>query len=447
MDIPFHQLDDNNIDDVFKIEDITQYMEDYPSPSAKTVNPSYTHVVKSSPLSSSIPFTIDSGADAHMCNDRRFFLSIEVHPLIPFIRLANGNNGPPTQLKCEGVGTLDLCFHGGKRIQLHNALFVPELGTSLFSINTHVQTSDCAVLSKNKETCVIFPDFNVTAPPGASIVLQAHHTGNSKEDISCIAQTPPPIFHSLENAAKQLGGLPPPFTSFDSTVSVHKELPPVTVSFLHSRSTFSHSIPTDKGFTLSCCSAVSIPPYTGVSIPSGIQLTLPQGIFARYQQHPGNTLDGLVIHSETVDPSINNMIHIRALNQSPSTIAIPASTPLASLFMETTSHVAFQSIGTNTHVVSPDWCKQEIFNLPCALQVDSHTDNILETVNSDIVPSPVTPELSPLQSSEVIPVIRVVDKVSSTIPKNVTFTTPSKGKEMVFLRMHCAEMGTRTPSI
>ena len=44
-------------------------------------------------------FIIDSGADAHMCNNRELFTSTTHDPHIPFVRLGDGS----TLQKCEGV--------------------------------------------------------------------------------------------------------------------------------------------------------------------------------------------------------------------------------------------------------------------------------------------------------------------------------------------------------
>ena len=88
-----------------------------------------------------ISFHIDSGCDAHMCNNISFFQHVTYQKQIPTVVLADDK----TTLPCKGMGPIDFCFDNGKRIVIHNVLYVPTLKESLFSTNTFTQDDKVSI--------------------------------------------------------------------------------------------------------------------------------------------------------------------------------------------------------------------------------------------------------------------------------------------------------------
>ena len=67
-------------------------------------------------------FIVDSGADAHMCNSKQYFTTIQ-HTNIPHVILGDGVTTKP----CKGIGTIDIIINHQTRIIIHNVLYVPSL--------------------------------------------------------------------------------------------------------------------------------------------------------------------------------------------------------------------------------------------------------------------------------------------------------------------------------
>ena len=137
-----------------------------PSPST----PPPTETVKYVPLASrgvdndTIPgedqfrIVIDSGATRHMSHSKKMFDSIQFFPpsTAPSVLLGDDK----TILKVVGYGYLTYSLEG-KRIR-QEAYYIPDLGTTLFSVKQHMRNLGCYFHGVAGNTHIAFPTFIIS---------------------------------------------------------------------------------------------------------------------------------------------------------------------------------------------------------------------------------------------------------------------------------------------
>lgn len=102
------------------------------------------------------PMVLDSGATHHMVNN--YQLLSHAKPLTLSVTTGNSKNS----LTATAIGTAVLVNHAGKKLTLHNVLFIPNLSRNLLSLtklirhNFHLLKKDSQHAMINIDNCFTF---------------------------------------------------------------------------------------------------------------------------------------------------------------------------------------------------------------------------------------------------------------------------------------------------
>ena len=89
-----------------------------------------------------------------MVNARHLFYSMRPYqdPTL-YVTLGDGS----TQCPIAGIGNIEMVVPSGSMIRLHDAIFVPTLNVSLYSISQHMRFVGCSEHSSHNRCTIAFP--------------------------------------------------------------------------------------------------------------------------------------------------------------------------------------------------------------------------------------------------------------------------------------------------
>ena len=238
-----------------------------------------------------------------------------------------------TLLRVSGYGYINYIVHG-KRIR-HLAYYVPGLGTTLFSVKQHIQNQGCYFHAAAQDTHLAFPKFLLSPRVDAEIDMIAKIDKDSDIPLSFNEEDSTKVsinqqqnqnkrkikttnIRILSKDVKKFIPDRQEQAKYVRDVNIHTILPKAGISTSRSPTVFQLSSPI----------TFSILPRESKTVPSGLQLTIPEQVSIDCSSSLHSQCTSSVIPC-SLDATTSLSVSLK--NPTDNVITFPAGTPFASL--------------------------------------------------------------------------------------------------------------------
>ena len=326
-------------------------------------------------------FIVDSGADDHMCNNKLLFTSLQAHPNVTHVTLGDGQ----TQRQCHGVGIIDIVIGHNTQVIIHHVLYVPTLKESLFSTLAHIQNMDCSLTSNHNTTHLTFGKVNVQTDVGTYIKLYVQRPQQVTIPIAFEATEFPPFLQTkpIPNTCRMATRSTPnlqasqPDTEQEVLVKIQCQQPLTTIV---------RAQPNGYGYVITTNKPIHLKPKTQTLVPTGLKLSLSPGVYSQATSPTTNFPSGIELITQQIK-SNKHTVKLTLINSLSIPVTINPGDPIATVVFDKKSHNDFQPLA------------------------QPNTATMIQS-----------PSTALMQNTADRPLVHPVDKVSSTVPKLVSFT-------------------------